>query len=66
MDELDQNARLIIYPCVNVVLMTDDIRAMLESLRAEPAESFSGVQGADETEEEEGEPNEGTNDEDEA
>lgn len=54
MDELDQNARLIIYPCVNVVLMTDDIRAMLESLRAEPAESFGAVQDMDDTEEDEG------------
>lgn len=53
MDELDQNARLIIYPCVNVVLMTDDIRAMLESLRAEPAESFGAVQDVDDTEEDE-------------
>ena len=54
MDELDQNARLIIYPCVNVVLMTDDIRAMLESLRAEPAESFGAIQDVDDTEEDEG------------
>ena len=53
MDELDQNARLIIYPCVNVVLMTDDIRAMLESLRAEPAEGITETQEAYEAEEDE-------------
>ena len=53
MDELDQNARLIIYPCVNVVLMTDDIRAMLESLRAEPAEGITETQEVYEAEEDE-------------
>ena len=48
MEELDQNARLIIYPCVNVVLMTDDIRAMLEALKAEPSEKFMETEEAGE------------------
>lgn len=30
-DELDGNNRIILYPCINVVLFGDDIRALLES-----------------------------------
>lgn len=30
-DDLDGNSRIILYPCINVVLFGDDVRALLES-----------------------------------
>ncbi len=31
MEELDENSRLVIYPCINTVLLGDDIRELLET-----------------------------------
>lgn len=33
LEDLDGNSRMIIYPCINVVLFGDDVRALLESFR---------------------------------
>lgn len=33
LDDLDGFSRLVIYPTVNVILMGDDVRALLETFR---------------------------------
>ena len=35
MEELDENSRLVIYPCINTVLLGDDIRELLETFSEE-------------------------------
>lgn len=35
LEELNEDTRMIIYPCVNVVLMADDVRKLIESFRKE-------------------------------
>ena len=37
LDDLNGNSRLIVYPCINVVLLGDDVRELLESFREDEA-----------------------------
>ena len=37
LDDLNGNSRLIVYPCINVVLLADDVRELLESFREDEA-----------------------------
>ena len=47
MEELDENSRLVIYPCINTVLLGDDIRELLETFsEEEDSGDKTGVQSA--------------------
>ena len=47
MEELDENSRLVIYPCINTVLFGDDIRELLETFsEEEDSGDKTGVQSA--------------------
>ena len=46
-EELDENSRLVIYPCINTVLLGDDIRELLETFsEEEDSGDKTGVQSA--------------------
>ena len=46
MEDLNEHTRLIIYPCINAVLLGDDIRALLETFSEEDLSGESeGLQG---------------------
>ena len=49
LEELDGKTRMIIYPCINVVLLGDDVRALVESF-AENVEETEGEEEDDESE----------------
>ena len=49
LEELDGKTRMIIYPCSNVVLLGDDVRALVESF-AENVEETEGEEEDDESE----------------
>lgn len=51
LEELDGQTRMIIYPCINVVLMGDDIRALIDMF----AESEGDTEGEGEEEDDESE-----------
>ena len=47
MEELDEDSRLVIYPCINAVLLGDDIRELLETFSEEEhSGEKTGVQSA--------------------
>lgn len=53
-EELNENTRIIIYPCINLVLMREDIEGLLNSFEEEnePENSGFGMAGIDFDEEE--------------
>ena len=47
MEELDEDSRLVIYPCINAVLLGDEIRELLETFsEEEDSGDKTGVQSA--------------------
>ena len=43
MEELDENSRMVIYPCINTVLVGDDVRELLDTFSEE---EYSGDETA--------------------
>jgi len=43
MEELDENSRMVIYPCINTVLVGDDVRELLGTFSEE---EYSGDETA--------------------
>lgn len=47
LEDLDGESRIIIYPCINVVLMGDDVRALLHTFEGEEADIETDGEGED-------------------